>query len=106
MLKLCFYVPVASAEVVKQAVFSTGAGQIGEYSQCSFEVLGQGQFMPSDTANPHLGCANQLEAVAELKVELVCEPAFIKAAVQALLAAHPYESVAYQVTPFLTLEDL
>lgn len=106
MYKLCFYVPVENAEAVKQAVFSAGAGKIGNYSQCSFDTLGQGQFMPNEKSKPTIGRALELENLAELKVELVSHKSLIKGAVQALLDAHPYEEVAYQVIPFLTLEDL
>lgn len=97
MYKLAFFVPVADAEQVKQAVFATGAGRIGQYEHCCFESLGTGQFRPLPGASPHLGEIDQLEQVAELKVELVCEDALIQAAVAAMKAAHPYETPAYEV---------
>lgn len=106
MYKFCFYVPIENAEAVKQAVFSTGAGKIGNYNECCFETLGKGQFKPNNIAKPNIGLANNLETVEEVKVELVCENALIKLAVEAMLAAHPYEEVAYQVMPFLTIDDL
>lgn len=106
MYKLCFYVPVEYSEPVKQAVFNAGGGHIGEYSDCSFDSLGTGQFMPNEVANPSIGKANTLEKVAELKVELVCDKKTIKPSVEAMIKAHPYETPAYQIFPFLTLEDL
>jgi hypothetical protein len=97
MYKLAFFVPVSDAEQVKAAVFATGAGRIGLYEHCCFETAGTGQFRPLPGANPHLGSVSQLEKVAELKVELVCEDALIAQAVAALKAAHPYEEPAYEV---------
>ena len=104
--KLCFYVPKADAEVVKAAVFAEGAGQVGDYSQCCFEVEGKGQFLPSGNANPSIGRRLELATVTELKVEMVCHKSYIKPALQALLNAHPYEEPAYHVWPIYCLRDL
>jgi hypothetical protein len=68
--------------------------------------LGTGQFIPNSSAKPFIGSANTTETVQELKVEMVCSNEQIKASVQALLEAHPYEVVAYQVMPFFNLDDL
>ncbi|WP_280549679.1 NGG1p interacting factor NIF3 [Halomonas sp. 11-S5] len=95
MYKLAFFVPVADAEAVKEAVFATGAGRIGDYEACCFQTRGTGQFRPLEGANPHIGRVGDLEQVEELKVELVCEDALIAEAVAALKTAHPYEEPAY-----------
>ncbi|WP_416884917.1 NGG1p interacting factor NIF3 [Marinospirillum sp.] len=95
--KLVFYVPVEAAEGVKAAVFATGAGRLGQYEQCCFETLGQGQFRPLAGAQPHLGSVGQLEQVAELKVELLCAAEHLGAAIHALQQAHPYEEPAFEV---------
>ena len=95
MYKLIFFVPLNDAETVKEAVFSTGAGRIGDYEACCFETRGTGQFRPLDNANPHIGQVGELEKVEEVKVELVCEDRLIHAAVAALRAAHPYEEPAF-----------
>lgn len=97
MYKLAFFVPVADAEAVKEAVFATGAGRIGDYEACCFQTPGTGQFRPLTGANPHIGRVGELERVEELKVELVCEDHLIRAAVAALKQAHPYEEPAYDV---------
>lgn len=97
MYKLCFYVPESHLEIVKQAMFKTGAGKIGDYDQCCWQVLGQGQFRPLPGSNPFLGSRNELETVAEYRVEMVCEDAIVAAAVAALREAHPYEEPAYDV---------
>lgn len=97
MYKLAFFVPVGEAESVKEAVFETGAGRIGDYEACCFQTRGTGQFRPLDGADPHIGKIGELEFVDELKVELVCDDDHIQAAIAALKLAHPYEEVAYDV---------
>ncbi|MDW7749105.1 YqfO family protein [Halomonas sp.] len=97
MYKLAFFVPVAEAEPVKEAVFATGAGRIGDYEACCFQTRGTGQFRPLEGADPHIGRVGDLEQVEELKVELVCEDRLIREAVAALKAAHPYEEPAFDV---------
>ncbi|WP_104202550.1 YqfO family protein [Billgrantia saliphila] len=97
MYKLAFFVPVEDAEAVKEAVFATGAGRIGDYEACCFQTLGTGQFRPLDGADPHIGQVGELERVEEAKVELVCENHLIREAVTALKTAHPYEEPAFDV---------
>jgi hypothetical protein len=97
MYKLGFYVPATHLELVKQAVFATGAGRIGNYDSCCWQCAGQGQFRPLDGSKPYLGQAGTVESVAEFRVELVCTDDHVKAAVAALKLAHPYEEPAYDV---------
>ena len=97
MYKLCFYVPESHLEPVKQAIFDAGAGCIGEYEQCCWQVLGEGQFRPRAGAQPFIGKQGELERVAEYRVELVCSDELIARSVAALKAAHPYEEPAYDV---------
>lgn len=105
MYQLVFYVPIAQAEAVKEAVFAAGGGALGDYSHCAFETLGKGQFKPLKGANPAIGQIGQLERVDELRVELVVEDARVRSVLEALVNAHPYEEPAYQVWPVLTLSD-
>lgn len=95
--KLCFYVPEAELETVKEAVFAAGAGQIGNYSHCCWQTLGTGQFKPNDAATPFIGTANTVESVMEYKVEMICAEGDIKRIIAALKQAHPYEEPAYDV---------
>ena len=97
MYKLCFYVPETHLDEVKAAVFSAGAGRIGDYEACCWQVLGQGQFRPLDGAQPFIGEANRVSVVPEYRVELVCEDDLIGSAVTAMKQAHPYEEPAYDV---------
>ncbi len=97
MMKLCFYVPVTHLEAVKAAVFAAGAGRIGDYEHCAWQVAGQGQFRPLAGSNPFIGAQDQLETLEEYRVEMVCDDHFIVAVVAALRAAHPYEEPAFDV---------
>lgn len=97
MYKLCVYVPTSHLEQVKQAMFDAGAGRIGDYDSCCWQVAGQGQFRPLAGADPFIGSQGKIETVEEYKVELVCADALIAAIVAALKQAHPYEEPAYQV---------
>lgn len=97
MYKICFYVPTNHTDSVKNALFKAGAGKIGNYSCCAWQTLGEGQFMPLSGSNAFIGSVDEIEKVAECKVELVCDDKHIKAAITALKNAHPYEEPAYQV---------
>ncbi len=102
MYKLCFYVPESHVEAVKQAVFAAGAGRIGDYDSCCWQVLGQGQFRPLAGSDPFIGRRGEVEQVDEYRVELVCERAVVRAAVDAMKAAHPYEEPAWDVVAMVT----
>ena len=97
MYKLIFFVPINSATVVKDAIFSTGAGSLGNYSHCSFESKGVGQFKPLAGSSPSIGSIDEIERVDELKIEILCSENNIKEAIQSLKISHPYEEVAYEV---------
>lgn len=97
MLKIIFYVPVENCDDVKEALFSVGAGKIGDYDCCSWQVKGEGQFRPLLGAQPYLGQKNKLEKVEEYKVEMVCHEELIEKAIESLKKSHPYEEPAYQV---------
>ncbi len=100
MYKICFYVPDSHVEEVKNAMFAQGAGKIGEYSHCAWQILGEGQFMASNQSNPFLGQRNQIEKVKEYKVEMVCADDYLSQVIAALKTAHPYEEPAYQMWRF------
>jgi len=97
MYKLAFFIPESDLEAVKQALFSAGAGRIGDYESCCWQVLGQGQFRPLAGSKPHIGNVGAVERLAEWKVEMVCSDKLIHKAVAVLKQAHPYEEVAYEV---------
>tara|TARA_R110000868_G_scaffold248282_15_gene504714 strand:- start:1290 stop:1601 length:312 start_codon:yes stop_codon:yes gene_type:complete len=102
MYKLTVYIPLEAKESVKEAMFKAGAGSIGNYEWCCFEVEGTGQFKPLSGSNPTIGKHDQLEFVKEVRVELLVKDTIIKEVVSSMKAAHPYESVAYDI---IRLED-
>ncbi|MGM9922865.1 MAG: Nif3-like dinuclear metal center hexameric protein [Bacillus sp. (in: firmicutes)] len=95
--KLAVFVPVEAEEAVRQALGNAGAGHIGNYSHCSFTAEGTGRFLPGEGTNPHIGSVGQLEAAAEVKIETVFPEALEKRVITAMIKAHPYEEVAYDV---------
>ena len=103
MLKLCVYIPESHLEAVKQALFEAGAGRIGNYQECCWQILGTGQFRPNERANPYLGSAGQCESVAEYRVEMVCDSERAGQVLTALRKAHPYEEPAYDFTEVVSV---
>ena len=97
MYKLVFYVPESHLDATKAALFAAGAGRIGNYDACCWQVLGQGQFRPLAGSQPFIGSNGQLEQLAEYRVEMVCADEHIQAAIRALRQAHPYEEPALDV---------
>jgi len=99
MFQVVVFVNLDHVDQVKRALFNAGAGAIGAYENCSFESLGTGQFKPLENANPFIGRSGELEKVSEIRLELVCSKECLKAAVEAMLKAHPYETPAYYIVP-------
>ena len=95
--KLVWFVPVEAADATRDAVFAAGAGRIGGYDRCSFVGEGIGTFRGGEGTNPVVGTAGREERVAECRVETVVPAALVAAVVEALVAAHPYEEVAYDL---------
>jgi len=95
LMKLTFFVPPDEAQAVLDALYAAGAGQVGKYSECSFQSAGEGTFRPGDGTNPYLGDIGKLERVNEQRVEVLF-PAYQETKImRALKQAHPYEEVAY-----------
>jgi len=95
--KLYTYVPTAHLEKVRNALFEAGAGQIGNYSECSFVSPGEGTFKAGAGSSPFVGKPGERHHEAEQKLELVFESWKQAAVVEALLESHPYEEVAYDI---------
>jgi structural toxin protein (hemagglutinin/hemolysin) RtxA len=92
---LYYYVPKSHLEQTKQAIFAAGAGQMGNYSCCSWETKGRGQFEPKAKSKPFIGQRNKISYVSECKVETICPANKRKKILRALLQSHPYEHPAY-----------
>lgn len=97
--KLAVYVPVAESQQVKAALGNAGAGAIGNYSHCQFSTSGVGQFLPGYEANPYIGQSGKLEQVEEERIETIFPDYLEKKVLQAMIKAHPYEEVAYDIYP-------
>ncbi|MDR1057269.1 MAG: NGG1p interacting factor NIF3 [Coxiellaceae bacterium] len=90
-----YYVPKSHLAITKKAIFSAGAGNIGNYSCCSWQTKGLGQFKPEPKSNAYIGKIGKIAKVPEYKVETVCMQTKIKAIIKALKKNHPYECPAY-----------
>jgi dinuclear metal center YbgI/SA1388 family protein len=97
--KLVFFVPNKQAEAVRNAIFEAGGGEIGNYSHCSFNTRGEGSFMANDSANPFVGEKGKVHFEEEQRVELIFPNLLKSKILSALLTAHPYEEVAYDLYP-------
>lgn len=100
--KLAVFVPEAALEKVSSALFSAGAGVIGEYSECSFSSEGTGTFFGSENTNPALGEKGRRESVTEQRLEVLLYDWQLKDALSAIKTAHPYEEPAYDIYPVKT----
>lgn len=99
LLKLVVFVPNAHAEAVRTAVFEAGAGRIGNYDQCSFGLEGQGTFRGGEGSHAFVGVKGDRHTEPETRIETILHAPYEQAVVQALLKAHPYEEVAYDIYP-------
>ena len=99
LVKLAVFIPDTHVEAVRQAVSKAGAGHIGNYSHCTFQAAGTGTFLPLAGTAPYLGEQGKLEYVSEYRLETIMPEPIVKQVVAAMLAAHPYEEVAYDLYP-------
>jgi len=95
-VKLEVYVPATHAEELKTALFSAGAGKIGNYDCCCWQASGIGQFRPLAGSNAFIGERGKVEKVEEIKIELICPENKMPEIIAALKKAHPYETPAFQ----------
>lgn len=103
LLKLSTFAPTSHAELIRNALFDAGAGNIGNYNSCSYNTNGFGTFNAGEKANPFVGEINELHIENEVKIEVVL-PTFKQTDVlRALLSCHPYEEPAYD---FYALENI
>ena len=100
-LKLVVFVPEGHEDRIREAIAGAGAGHIGHYSHCTFQVAGTGTFLPQEGASPFAGKVGDLERAEELRLETVIPADRAKRVVEALLEVHPYEEVAYDLYPLV-----
>jgi hypothetical protein len=102
--KLVWFVPREALDKTREAVFAAGAGHIGDYERCSWYAQGTGTFLAREGAEPSVGEVGREERVAELRVETVVPADRAADVVRALIDAHPYEEVAFELYPLVELE--
>ena len=102
--KLVWFVPEEALDSTRDAVFAAGAGVIGNYTRCSWYTAGTGTFKGEAGSEPTVGEVGREERTAELRVETVVPAERAAEVVSALLAAHPYEEVAFDLYPLVDPE--
>jgi len=106
LVVIVVFVPEEAAEAVRAAAAQAGAGAIGDYRACSFTAPGTGRFLPVEGASPAIGQVGRPEEVHEHRIEVVCARSLARAALDAMLAAHPYEEPAYHVYATIPRDQL
>jgi len=95
--KLVTYAPLSHAATVREALFKAGAGQVGDYSECSFNTEGTGTFKGAPDTTPHVGTPGEQHQEAEVRIETIY-PSYLESKIlMALFLNHPYEEVAYDL---------
>ena len=97
--KLVTFIPSEQAEKVQQAVFTAGAGHIGNYDSCGYTITGKGSFRGNEESNPFVGEKGEIHYEEEIRFETIFPQHLQGKVVSALLQAHPYEEVAYDIYP-------
>lgn len=97
LFKLAVYAPGEAAEKVRSAMCASGAGWIGNYSDCTFQTKGTGTFKPLEGTTPYIGIKGELARVDEVKIETIVPEGILNSVIKDMLAVHPYEEVAYDV---------
>jgi dinuclear metal center YbgI/SA1388 family protein len=97
LMKLVTFIPISHADKVREAIFAAGAGKIGNYDNCGYNIEGTGTFRPLDNANPFTGDLKKVNFEKEIRFETIF-PKYLKTdIIKALLKSHPYEEVAYDI---------
>lgn len=97
--KLVIFCPVAHADKVREAMFEAGAGHIGNYDSCSYNLDGKGTFRALEGADPFVGEKGKLHFENEVRIESIAPKFKMKKIIQEMVEAHPYEEVAYDIYP-------
>ena len=103
--KLTTFAPVKKAEEVRNALFEAGAGNIGNYDQCSYNIEGTGTFRALEGSNPYVGEKKRLHYENEVRIEVIFPAQLQKKIIKSLKEAHPYEEVAFYVQSLKNTRD-
>ena len=99
LFKLAVFVPHDYADKVRNALFEAGAGNIGNYDSCSFNLRGEGTFRASELASPFVGRINETHVEPETRIEVIFPGSLKHEILTALRREHPYEEIAYDIYP-------
>jgi dinuclear metal center YbgI/SA1388 family protein len=99
LAKLVCFCPIDYAENMRNVLFDAGAGKIGNYDSCSFNIIGDGSFRAGENTNPFVGEKGKMHYEKEVKIETIIERNQQRGIIEAMLEAHPYEEVAYDIYP-------
>jgi dinuclear metal center YbgI/SA1388 family protein len=97
--KVVTYCPVSHAETVRAAMCDAGAGSIGNYDQCSFNINGTGTFRGNEKTTPYVGEKGKIHAENEVRIETIVADHLVSGVLKAIRNAHPYEEVAFDIHP-------
>lgn len=98
-VRIIMFVPETHADLVREALGSSGAGKGKNYSYASFSVKGLGRFLPEDTANPFIGKVGELETVVEERIETICALECLEEVIAEVKKVHPYEMTVIDIFP-------
>lgn len=99
--KIAVYSPVNTADELSFQMAAAGAGIIGNYTVCSFRTKGVGTFIGSKKSSPSKGKKGKFEMVEEVRLEMICEEAFLNDVIDSIYSVHPYEEPAYEIYPVM-----
>ena len=102
--KLVCFVPVEKTDELTFALAAAGAGNIGNYSVCSFRTKGVGTFMGNESSNPEAGTKGKFEMVDETRIEMICDKKSLNNIVKTIFEVHPYDEPAYEIYRVITKE--
>ncbi len=97
--KLVTFCPTNKADQLREAIFKAGAGHIGNYDSCSYNIAGRGTFRGLEGTNPYVGQKGELHVESEIRIETIVPGSIINKVIKAMIEAHPYEEVAYDIYP-------
>lgn len=102
LFKIVVFVPGDYADTIRKVMGEAGAGQLGNYSNCSFSSKGIGRYKPLEGAKPMKGKIGNIEEAEEERIETICPKEKVKVVINAIKKAHPYEKPVLDVYPILT----
>lgn len=104
-VKFVVFVPLTHTQQVKTAMGDAGAGWIGNYSHCTFSSKGIGSFKPLEGTKPFIGTTGEIQKVEEIRIETIIPEKMVNQILKAVIKAHPYEEVAYDIYPLKNLGE-